>query len=285
VDRPAEECFVEPEIDPRDVLILDDPDFRPEHVCLITGAASGIGRAAAVAAAANRLTVVGLDVNEAGGLETADLCREFGGRMVFVRADLTRDEEVSAAVDQAAGLGRIRYLANIAGLLHPDSLADFPMDQYDLTERVMLRAPFLLAKLAIPHMKAGPDGRGVIGNMASIHGHTSTTRKPAYNVVKFGMRGLTQSIAAEGEGRIRSFSVSVGWVPTPLSSGQIPALSRRLGLSQEEVIREVSLAKSRVKVPMKPIETANLFLFGFSRFAAYLVGADLLLDGGVVKTY
>jgi len=285
VTRPAEEVLREPEIDRRDILILEDPDFRPEHVCLITGVASGIGRAAAVAATANHLTVAGLDVNEAGGLETADLCRKFGGRMDFFRADLTRDEEIIGAVDQAAGLGRIRYLANIAGLQHLDSLADFPMDKYDLMERVMLRAPFLLAKLVIPHLKASPDGRGVIGNMASIHGHIATVQKPAYNVVKFGMRGLTQSIAAEGEGRIRSFSVSVGWVMTPLSGGQVPVLSRQLGLSPEEVIREISLGRSRIKVPMKPIEAANLFLFGFSRFAGYLVGADLLFDGGVVKTY
>jgi 3-hydroxybutyrate dehydrogenase len=87
----------------------------------------------------------------------------------------------------------------------------------------MLRAPFYLSKLTIPHMKKSSDGTGVIGNMASIHAHICTLNKPAYNITKFGLRALTQSIAAEGEGKIRSFSVSTGFVKTPLALRQIPA--------------------------------------------------------------
>ena len=109
--------------------------------------------------------------------------------------------------------------------------------------------------------------------------------KPVYNIVKFGLRGLTQSIAAEGGGKIRSFSVSTGFISTPLALRQIPAQAEQRGITQEAVIRDVMLGKSRIKKMMSPIEVANLFVFGFSHHGQYLIGGDLLFDGGVVKTY
>jgi 3-hydroxybutyrate dehydrogenase len=99
------------------------------------------------------------------------------------------------------------------------------------------------------------------------------------------LRALTQSIAAEGEGRIRSFSVSTGFVKTALTLRQIPYQAEQRGITPEEVVRGVMLGHSRIKEMMSPIEVANLFIFGFSRFAKYLVGGDLLFDGGVVRTY
>lgn len=149
----------------------------------------------------------------------------------------------------------------------------------------MLRAPFYLSKLVISHMKKSRNGTGVIGNMASIHSHICTKNKSAYNITKFGMRALTQSIAAEGEGKIRSFSVSTGFVKTPLTMMQIPAQAKQRGITQEEVVRDVMMGSSKIKEMMTPIEVANLFIFGFSRFANYLIGGDLLFDGGVVLTY
>jgi len=275
----------EPKISRGEVLVLDEPNFNPDNVCLVTGAGSGIGRAAALAAALNGLTVVGLDIDPEGGRLTREMVQDWGGRMVFVRTDLTQDQDIERAVAEAAGAGAIRYLANVAGIQHIDSIENFPMDKYDLMQRIMLRAPFYLAKLCIPHMRRSPDGRGVIGNMASIHAHVCTLNKPVYNITKFGLRALSQSISAEGEGLIRSFSVSTGYVATPLALKQVPSQAKQRGISQEAVVRDVMMAKSRVKEMMKPIEAANLFLFGFSRFANYLVGGDLLFDGGFVLTY
>ncbi len=105
-------------------------------------------------------------------------------------------------------LGQIKYLVNIAGIQHIDSIENFPMAKFDFMMRLMIRAPFYLCKLAMPHMSKSQDGRGAIGNMASIHAHISTLNKPAYNITKFAMRALAQSVAAEGEGKIRAFSVS-----------------------------------------------------------------------------
>jgi 3-hydroxybutyrate dehydrogenase len=277
--------ITEPKITREEVLVLQDPDFNSRNVCIVTGAGGGIGRATAIAAAANNITTVGLDVNEKEGDKTREMAKEMGGRMFFIRTDLCKDEDIEHAVSEASKLGTIKYLANIAGIQHIDAVENFPMEKYDLMQRIMLRAPFYLSKLTIPHMKKSKTGTGVIGNMSSIHGHICTMNKPVYNITKFGLRALSQSISAEGEGKIRSFSVSTGFVKTGLALNQIPAQAQQRGISPEAVVRDVMMGKSRVKEMMAPIEVGNLFLFGFSRFASYLVGGDLLMDGGMVLTY
>jgi 3-hydroxybutyrate dehydrogenase len=274
-----------PDIKKSDILIVKDDNFKPEFVCLVTGAASGIGRATALAVAANGVSVAALDLDEAGGKETVEMAKKLGGRIQFIKADLTSDANIESCVKQAAKIGSIKFLANIAGLQHIDSIENFPMAKYDLMQTIMLRAPFYLSKLVIPHIKKSRNGIGAIGNMASIHAHICTMNKPVYNITKFGLRALTQSIAAEGEGKIRSFSVSTGFIKTPLALKQIPDQAKQRGITEEEVVVNVMLGKSRVKEMMNPIEVGNLFVFGFSKHGKYLVGNDLLFDGGVVKTY
>ncbi len=275
----------EPEIQKEDVLKMDDEDFNLKNVCIVTGAGSGIGRATAVAASLNNLMTVGLDIDQAAGKKTQNLARQLGGQMIFIKTDLTKDSDMDNAVKEAAKLGSIRYLANIAGIQHIDSIENFPIAKYDLMMAIMLRAPFYLSKLVIPFFKKNHDGRGVIGNMSSVHGHICTMNKAAYNITKFGLRGLTQSIAAEGEGKIRSFSVSTGYVKTQLALNQVQAQAEQRHITPEEVVRDVMMGKSRVKEMMSPVEVGNLFLLGFSRFAHYLNGGDLLFDGGMVLTY
>lgn len=275
----------EPEIKRQDILILEDDQFNADNVCIVSGSGTGIGRAVAIAAAANNLTVVGLDYNAEEGAKTKEMANAMGGQMHFIQTDLTVDDDIEKAVAQAADQGRIRYLANIAGIQHIDPIKNFPMEKYDYMQRLMLRAPFYLSKLTIPHMEKGPDGSGAIGNMASVHAHICTLNKPVYNITKFGLRALTQSIAAEGEGRIRSFTVSTGFVKTALALNQIPAQAEQRGITPEEVVRDVMMGQSRIKEMMSPIEVGNLFVLGFSRFATYLNGGDLLFDGGMLKTY
>src|SRR5210317_502465 len=275
----------EPDILRDDILFLQDVNFNHDNVCVVTGAGTGIGRATAIAVAANNLMTVGLDVNEAEGSITQKMAREMGGQMIFIKTDLTRDDEIETAIREAAKLGTIKYLANIAGIQHIDSVDNFPMEKYDLMQRLMLRAPFFLSQLAISHMKQSCDGIGAIGHMASIHAHICTKNKPVYNITKFGLKALSQSISAEGDGKIRSFTISTGFVKTPLALNQIPAQAEQRGISQEEVVRDVMMGASRIKEMMSPIEVANLFIFGFSKHARYLIGGDLLFDGGVVLTY
>ncbi|CAB5093076.1 3-hydroxybutyrate dehydrogenase (EC [Olavius algarvensis associated proteobacterium Delta 3] len=203
----------EPGINKKDILVLDDPLFNTDNVCLVTGCGTGIGRATA----ANQLMTVGLDINEEEGTKTQNKARELGGQMIFIRADVASDEDLEHAVSEAAKLGNIRFIANIAGIQHIDSIESFPMETYDLMQRIMLRAPFYLSKLVIPYIKKTSDGIGVIGHIASIHAHICTVNKPVYNITKFGLRALAQSISAEGDGKIRSFTISTGYVKTPLA--------------------------------------------------------------------
>jgi 3-hydroxybutyrate dehydrogenase len=275
----------EPAIGLEEILQLPDPQFNPANVCIVSGCGTGIGRAVALAAATNHLTVVGLDINAGEGANTARMAGELGGVMHFVPTDLTSDQAMDQAVEQAAARGQVRFLANIAGIQHINRVEDFPMEKYDLMQRIMLRAPFYLSKRVIPLIRAGSDGCGAIAHMASVHAHICTVNKPVYNITKFGLRALAQSIAAEGEGKIRSFTVSTGFVQTPLALNQIPAQAQQRGITPEAVVRDVMMGKSRVKEMMAPVEVANLFIFGFSRFGRYLVGGDLLFDGGMVLTY
>jgi 3-hydroxybutyrate dehydrogenase len=275
----------EPKITREEILFLQDDNFNSKNVCVVTGAGTGIGRATAVAAAANNLMTVGLDINAEEGDKTCKMVKEIGGEMVFIKTDLTRDDDLENAVREAAKLGTIKYLANIAGVQHIDSVDNFPMEKYDLMQRLMLRAPFYLSKLVIPHMQKSKDGIGVIGNMASVHAHICTKNKPVYNITKFGLKALSQSISAEGEGSVRSFTLSTGFVKTPLALNQIAAQAEQRGITPEEVVTDVMMGKSRIKEMMSPIEVGNLFVFGFSRFARYLIGGDMLFDGGMVLTY
>ena len=276
-----------PELAPEDLLVLEDDRFTEDSVALVTGAASGIGQATAVALAMNGLTVVGADVDADGLADTAEMAADFDapGRVEGVETDLTSDDDVAAVVDAAADEGDLRYVANIAGLQHIDSIADFPMEQYDLLLDVMLRAPFLTAKHAIPHIKATDDGVGAVANMSSIHGQYATRDKPAYITAKHGLTGLTRSIAAEGDGTLRSFSVSVGYVLTPLMVNQVEDTAEERGISEQEVVEDVMLGQARTKEMMTPAEVANLFTFGLSSHGNHLNGADLLWDGGYTHTY
>ncbi|MFB6222152.1 MAG: SDR family oxidoreductase [Haloarcula sp.] len=276
-----------PELTPDDLLVLDDPYYTADTVALVTGAASGIGRATAVALAENGLTVVGADVDTEGLDETADLVETFesDGRFHGVETDLTDDTDVEAVVDAAAQEGHVRYVANIAGMQHIASIPAFPMEQYDLLLDIMLRSPFKMAQAAMPHIRDTDDGVGAIANMSSVHGHYATKDKPAYITAKHGITGLTRAIAAEGEGSLRGFSVSVGYVLTPLMVNQIEDTAEERGISKREVIENVMLGQARTKEMMTPAEVANLFVFGFSQHAKHLNGADLLFDGGYTTTY
>ena len=275
----------EPKIKKEEILVVKDKYFYNKNVAIVTGASSGVGRATAIVLGVNGLTVIGTDVNAEGGKETVKMAEDLGGKVIFIKTDLTRDEEIEGCVHQASQYGSIKFLANIAGIQHIDSIENFPMQTYDLMHKIMLRAPFYLSKLCIPHMKKSENGIGAIGNMCSIHGHMVTKNKPVYNITKFGLRGLAQSIAAEGEGKIRGFTISVGFVRTPLALNQIPDQAKQRGMTPEEVVREVMLGRSQIKEMMTPVEVANLFIIGFSFLGKYLIGGDLLFDGGMVKTY
>lgn len=276
-----------PEVTIEDIQTVDDDHFNEDSVAIVTGGGSGIGRATTIALAHNGLTVVATDVDRDGLDETVEKAAQCNAadNVETVTANLINEDEIASTVEAATELGDLRYVANIAGLQHISPIDEFPTEKFDLMHDVMLRGPFLVAKHAIPHIRDTDDGVGAIGNMASIHGHIATQDKVAYITAKFGLRGLTQCIAAEGEGTLRSFSISTGYVKTPLVTNQIPDTAEERNISEAEVVEDVMLGESRVKEMMEPVDVANLFSFGFSKRARHLNGGDLTFDGGHLSTY
>jgi 3-hydroxybutyrate dehydrogenase len=274
-----------PDLAREDVLLVPDDRFGPETVALVTGAASGIGRATAVALALNGLTVAGTDVDEEGLAETRDIAADLGadGTVDPLVGDLTDADDVKRVVDAAAERGDLRFAVNVAGVQHIASVAEFPVEKWDLLQDVMLRAPFLVTKYALPHLREA--GGGAVANMSSVHGHYATRDKPAYIAAKHGLHGLTRATAAEGEGDVRAFTVSVGYVLTPLMANQIADTAAERGLTEREVVEDVMLGQARTKELMTPAQVANLFVFGLSRHGQHLNGGDMLWDGGYTHTY
>ena len=269
----------EPEIRQEDILVLQDDQFQNDNVCIVAGAGTEIGRATAIAAAANKLMTVGFDNNEDEGKKTQRLARETGGQMIFIRIDLQKDEEVEYGVMEAAKLGTIKYLANIAGIQHCDAVENFPMKEYDQMQHILLRAPFYLSQLTMSHMKKSADGTGVIGNTAVILGRQCIGNQTVNNITEFGLRALSQSIADDGAGKIRSFAVRRRRVKIPPAINQKSVQDKQQRIGLQEVVCDVP---SRIKAMISPITVANLFIFGFSRFARYLTGGELLFDSGAV---
>jgi 3-hydroxybutyrate dehydrogenase len=283
----AMEKYGPSEITAEDLLVLDDEGYAGENVAIVTGGAAGIGRATALAFAANGLTVVATDRDEEGLEEVQERAHDLDldGDIVTVTADLAVDDDLERIVEAAADVGNVRYLLNIAGIQTIAPIEEFPVERYDLMHDVMQRAPMLLTKHCMPHFREGEEGKGVVGNMCSVHGHIVTTDKVAYNTVKFGLRGLTQSIAAEGEGNVRAFTVSTAYVKTGLVAEQLPDTADQRDMTVDEVVEKVMLEHTRVKEMMEPYEVANLFVMGCSEHSKHLDGGDMTHEGGMSLTY
>ncbi len=283
----AMERYGPSEVRREDLLVLDDPNYAPENVAIVTGGGSGIGRATALAFAANGLTVVATDMDEAGLAEVQSAAADLNlpGDVETVAGNLTDDADLERIVESAAEYGSLRYLINNAGLQTVAPIESFPIEKYDLMHDVMQRAPLVLTKHCLPHFRESGDGAGVVGNMCSVHGHIVTRDKVAYNTTKFGLRGLTQSIAAEGEGDVRAFTVSTAYVKTALVAKQLPDTADRRGMTVDEVVENVMLERTRVKEMMEPSEVANLFVMGCSGHSDHLNGGDMTHEGGMSLTY
>ncbi|WP_225755506.1 3-hydroxybutyrate dehydrogenase [Actinotalea sp. Marseille-Q4924] len=235
---------------------------------LVTGGGAGIGAACVRALAAAGADVVVADRDaEAAGV----VAREVGGEAWVVDLDDTRAlDDLRLEVD---------VLVNNAGLQKVSPIEDFDPEDFRRIQRIMLEAPFLLVRAALPHMYARGWGRVV--NISSVHGLVASAYKSAYVAAKHGLEGLSKVTALEGAAHgVTSTCVNPAYVRTALVQHQLADQARVHGITEEEVLEKVLLTEQAVKRMVEPEEVASLVLWLVGPAGAMATGASYTLDGG-----
>ena len=212
-----------------------------------------------------------LDRDEAGARQVAD---EVGGE--HLTADLSDGDAIDALDLGSRG---IDILVNNAGIQHVAPVEEFDPARFELIHRVMLLAPFRLARAVLPGMYDAGWGRLV--HVSSVHGHRASPYKSAYVSAKHGLEGLSKVLALEGAGKgVTSNTVCPGYVRTPLVEGQIADQARTHGISEDDVVDEVLLARSPVKRLVDPEEVAHVVAMLCGPGTDSITGSSHLMDGG-----
>jgi 3-hydroxybutyrate dehydrogenase len=252
------------------------PDSRNEplrgRTALVTGAASGIGRAIARRFISDGAEVIAVDRD---GDALAALADEIGVTPLVI--DLSDIDQLPAAIEKVAG--GVDILVNNAGIQHVERLEDFPIATFETILRIMLTAPFVLTRAVLPGMYE--RGYGRIVHVSSAHGRRASPFKVAYVTAKHGLEGLSKVIALEGaEHGVTSNCINPGYVRTPLVETQIADQAAAHGLSEDEVLGKIILASSPVKRLIEPAEVASAAAYLCSADTASITGSNLVLDGG-----
>ncbi|MEZ0073459.1 3-hydroxybutyrate dehydrogenase [Planotetraspora sp. GP83] len=248
------------------------------RTALVTGAGSGIGRACARRLAAEGAHVVVADV-DADAVEK--VAAEIGGTPVTV--DLSDPEFLVAWRGQLPPSPDTRISADIvvnnAGFQHVAPIEEFPPEVFAKILRVMVEAPFLLARAVLPGMYA--RGWGRIVNISSVHGLRASPYKSAYVTAKHALEGLSKVIALEGAPHgVTSNCVSPAYVRTPLVENQIADQARTHGISEDEVVERLMLAPTAIKRLIEPDEVAGMVAYLCGPQGSFITGVSIPLDGG-----
>jgi 3-hydroxybutyrate dehydrogenase len=240
-----------------------------ERVSLVTGAASGIGRAIAerLERDGGRVLAVDLepDPDGPGDAFAADLATRTGNRAA-----------VEAALER---FGRLDAVVANAGFQHVATIAEFPEERWDALLAVLLTSPFLLARYAWEALGSSGDGRFLA--VASVHGLVASPYKAGYVAAKHGLLGLVKVLALEGaESGISVSAICPAYVRTPIVESQLDAQAAATGVPRERVLEDVILAPQAVKRLLEPEEVAEVAAFLLGPGGRAVTGSPFVMDLG-----
>ncbi|BAJ74515.1 dehydrogenase with different specificities [Microbacterium testaceum StLB037] len=238
------------------------------HRALVTGGASGIGEAIARRFADAGAQVTVADVN---GEVAARVAGEIAGRAWAVDlSDTAALRDLTLDVD---------ILVNNAGIQHVSPIEQFDPERFSFMLRLMLEAPFLLIRAALPGMYERGFGR--ILNVSSVHGIRASAYKSAYVTAKHGLEGLSKTTALEGGPHgVTSVCIDPGYVRSPLVEKQLADQAKAHGIPESEVLEKVLLQDAAIKRLVEPDEVASLALWLAGPDAGMVTGASYTMDGG-----
>ncbi|GJG93785.1 3-hydroxybutyrate dehydrogenase [Cupriavidus pauculus] len=248
---------------------------------IVTGAASGIGKAIAELLAKEGAAVAVADLNEEAATRVARGIEADGGIAMGVAMDVTNEEAVDSATETVANrFGGVDILVSNAGIQIVNPIHEYSFADWKRMQAIHLDGAFLTTRAALRHMYRDNRG-GTVIYMGSVHSHEASPLKCAYVAAKHGLLGLARVVAKEGgEHNVRSHVICPGFVRTPLVDKQIPEQARELGISEEEVVRRVMLGGTvdGVFTTVEDVAQTALFLSAFP--SAALTGQSFVVSHG-----
>ena len=251
-----------------------------DKVCIVTGAASGIGKEIALVFAREGAKVVIADLNKDAAQAAANEINATGAAAMAVAMDVTSEEQVNAAVAEVvAAWGGVDVLVSNAGIqiVHPTE--EFPFSDWKKMLAIHLDGAFLTTKACLPHMYA--KGSGSVIYMGSVHSKEASVLKSAYVTAKHGLIGLAKVVAKEGGKKgVRANVICPGFVRTPLVEKQIPEQAKTLGISEDDVVKKVML-KETVDGEFTTVQDVAEVALLFAAFPSNaLTGQSLVVSHG-----
>ena len=245
-----------------------------DKVAIVTGAAKGIGWGIATVFAKEGAKVVVVDWDEEAGKKTAAEINGSGGDAIFVKCDVSKEDQVKATIQAALDkYGRIDVLVNNAGIGVYKPVTEATSEDWDRCLGVNLKGVFLFSKYAIPHMQK--VGKGAIVNISSVHAYANVNGTSPYAASKGGVTALTRAMAMDYSPTIRVNAIAPGWVLTPLiqsifDSYEDPAKQQRI-VEERQVMKRIG----------RPEDIGYAAAFLASDEASFITGTQLFVDGGL----